>query len=1053
MTSKAQQRLAHTLIRASAGTGKTFQLSNRYLALAADGQALDSILAATFTRKAAGEILDRILTRLAEAALDPVRAAELARHVGRPALDARQCLALLRQMVRHLHRIRTGTLDSFFLQIAKSFALELQLPLGWQILDDVYDTLLRGEAIRAVLRKETTGDVVRMMNLLTKGDAARSVSQQIHDLVKELYGLYTETSESAWQCVPRMKPLTPVELAAAVEAAAAIPLSGKQLSDTRNKDLDAVRVGDWQSLLKKGVAKKVFEGADMFGKTKLSEDLINAYQPLLRHAKAMLLGQIANQTEATWHLLQRFDEAYRRLKDERRALRFEDVTRRLAAADVAARLEDVVYRLDAHVAHLLLDEFQDTSPPQWRVVSPFARVVTENPAGSFFCVGDVKQAIYGWRGGVAEIFETLREELPNLELQSLNQSFRSSPVVIDTVNRVFENLAANVVLQDHREAAARWGKRFATHSTALSALPGYCRMIAAPPAPEGEKQTGVTLAFAADEIERIHGEAPGCSLGVLVRRNAAVARLIFELRRRKIEASEEGGNPLVDSPAVQLVLSLLTLADHPGSRTARFHVANSSLGPKLGLPDHADDAAAWRLAQAVRSQLLDDGYGRTLYGWAAELAGSCDRRDLNRLMQLVELAYAYENSATTRPDDFVRLVRQKRVEDPTSAPVRVMNVHQSKGLQFDIVVLPELDARLAGQPPQVVVGRPTPSSPAERVCRYVSKELRSILPRPLQDMFEAHHGQVVQESLCLLYVAMTRAIHALHLIVSPSKESEKRLSATFAGLLRAALADGARAEPGKVLYEHGDPRWHEKLPPAAATAAVTPPAPTVVRLAAAPVRPLRGLDRRSPSQLEGGGPVRLEQQLQLETKALDRGTLVHAWFALVEWLDDGEPDDRALNTIAADPRFRALDVPSLKASFRQAIQKPAIRAALIRTTYATSQGGAASNAIQAAPTVARPRWDVWRERPFAVRDGDAILSGTFDRLVTLYDGDQPVGADVLDYKTDVVAADEAALESRVEFYRPQLLAYRKAAAALLGLDASRITARLAFLEPGIVRNV
>ncbi len=1051
MTKTTPQRLPHTLIRASAGTGKTFQLSNRYLALVADGQPLDGILAATFTRKAAGEILNRILTRLAEAALDPDKAAELAGHVGRAKLDSRECLVLLRQMVRHLHRVRAGTLDSFFMQIARSFALELRLPLSWQIVDDVYDAALRGEAIRGVLRSQATDDVVRMMNLLSKGEAARSVSQQIHDLVKELYGLYAETPESAWRCVPRPKPLTSGELAAALDAVAAVPLSGKQLPDTRDRDLANARGEDWQSFLKKGVSKKVFEGADTFGKTRLSNDLLDAYQPLVRHAQAILLGQIANQTEATWRLLHRFDEAYRQLKDQRRALRFDDVTRRLANADVAERLEDVAYRLDASVAHLLLDEFQDTSPSQWRVLSPFARAVAEGGAGSFFCVGDVKQAIYGWRGGVAEIFDTLREELPGLELRSLNQSFRSAPVIIDTVNRVFENLRTNVTLQGHAEAAARWARRFETHSTARSALPGYCRMVAAPRAAEGEKQAVATLRFAAHQIARIHREAPGCSLGVLVRRNAAVARLIYELRDMGVEASEEGGNPLVDSPVVQLLLSLLSLADHPGCGTARFHVANSPLGPKLGLTDHADDAASWRLAEAVRRQLFDEGYGRTLYGWAGELAGSCDRRDLSRLMQLVELAYAYETAATTRPDDFVRLVQQKKVEDPTSAPVRVMNVHQSKGLQFDIVVLPELDARLAGQPPEVAVGRARPAAPAERVCRYVSKELRAILPRPLQEMFDAHEGQVIQESLCLLYVAMTRAIHAMHLVVAPSKENEKKLAGTFAGLLRYALADGARAEPGKLLYEHGDPLWHEKRAGAGRAPTVAAPAPTVVYLAAAGARSARGLDRRSPSQLEGGGPVRLAQELRLETGALDRGTLVHAWFALVEWLEDGEPDDRALEAVATNPKFRDLNVPSLKAAFREALKKPAIRSALTRAAYATRLGNAAACAVCADSEMTHPRWQAWRERPFAVRDGDAILNGTFDRLVVLFDGDRPVGADILDYKTDVLPAEEAALADRVEFYRPQLEAYRTAATALFGLDASRISARLAFVESGIVR--
>ena len=204
------------MIRASAGTGKTFQLSNRFIGLAAR-QAPDNILATTFTRKAAGEILDRVLVRLAEAALKPKKLAELARHVDGPAIDRGRCLGMLREMIRHLHRLRVSTLDSFFVQIAQSFSLELGLPPGWEIAEEIADQALRGEAIRVVLQNESTADVVRLMHLLTKGEASRSVSEQIAALVKGLYGIYTEAPAEAWKSLPRHKQLDAKELPAALK--------------------------------------------------------------------------------------------------------------------------------------------------------------------------------------------------------------------------------------------------------------------------------------------------------------------------------------------------------------------------------------------------------------------------------------------------------------------------------------------------------------------------------------------------------------------------------------------------------------------------------------------------------------------------------------------------------------------------------------------------------------------------------------------------------------------------------------------------------------------
>ena len=97
-----------------------------------------------------------------------------------------------------------------------------------------------------------------------------------------------------------------------------------------------------------------------------------------------------------------------------------------------------------------------------------------------------------------------------------------------------------------------------------------------------ETQETATLRYAAEEAARLHKQLPDLDIGILVRRNKAVARLIFELRELGIEASEEGGNPLIDSPAVQVILSLLTLADHPGDMVARFHVATSPLAAPRG---------------------------------------------------------------------------------------------------------------------------------------------------------------------------------------------------------------------------------------------------------------------------------------------------------------------------------------------------------------------------------------------------------------------------------------------------------------------------------------
>ena len=1070
MTPAVKRRFENVVIRASAGTGKTFQLTNRFIGLVSAGEPLDTILAATFTRKAAGEILDRVLFRLAEAALDAGKLTQLAQHVEDPSLDRGRCLGVLRGMVHGLHRIRVSTLDSFFIQVARSFSLELGLLPGWRIVDAPVDRRIRDEAIRAVLEKESTSDVVSLMHMLTKGQASRSISGQIGDLVDSLYSDYLEAPPEAWEALVRPKLLEPAEILSALEFLAAVELpSDKRFQKARRQDLTRAESGEWEAFIGRGLVAKIISGAESYYRKPIPVEVIAAYEPLVHHATGVLVNQIANQTEASRKLLDHFDEAYQRLKLAGRALRFEDVTRMLTRGGVADRLDEIVYRLDAHVAHLLLDEFQDTAPLQWRVLRPFARRIVESGGReSFFCVGDVKQAIYGWRGGVAEIFEAIEGELAGLVRQELNQSWRSCQPVIDTVNRVFENIAVNPILEKHAKAAHKWAARFDHHTTARTELSGHCRMIVAPRADETENQTEATLSFAADRVAEIHRAAPGMGIGVLVRKNAAVARIIYELRRRKIDASEEGGNPLTDSAAVKLVLSLLTLADHPGNTTAAFHVADSPLAGHLGLTRFDDSAAAWRLSESVRRKLMDKGYGPTIRSWVVALADACDERELNRLVQLVEAAYAYESEATTRADDFVSLIRQHRVEDPTSAEVRVMTYHQAKGLQFDIVVLPELDTQLTGQTPPVVFDRPGPTEDIRRVCRYVGKELRPLLSESFNRMFDEHRRLEIEESLCVLYVALTRAIHGLEMIIGPSKSNEKTLPATSAGVLRSALIDGAKAEPDTVPYEHGDAAWYEKKGTEeergpGRISAVQPShgvsesdlSRFVPRLAKASGRPSRGLERASPSGLEGGPKIDLGHRLRLDTgRALDWGTAMHACFEQIGWLEDGLPEDAALERRIVSLGLRDVDVRKVIEWFQKALDEPAIRTALSRATYEQPADGGAKSAVHAGSRLAAPRWKVSQERPFAVLDGDTLLRGSIDRLVVLYDGDRPVAADVIDFKTDAVGRDDdSALQAAVDTYRPQLDAYRRAVASLLGLAPDQISGRLMFVGAGLVVSV
>jgi ATP-dependent helicase/nuclease subunit A len=141
-------RIGHVMILASAGSGKTYALTNRYVQLLARGAKPERIAALTFTRKAAGEFFDEILKKLAGAASDETAAKKLAAEIEVPELHAADFLKLLRMVTEAMHRLNLGTLDSFFARIVRAFPLELGLGGNFEVLQDHAARLERRRVLR-----------------------------------------------------------------------------------------------------------------------------------------------------------------------------------------------------------------------------------------------------------------------------------------------------------------------------------------------------------------------------------------------------------------------------------------------------------------------------------------------------------------------------------------------------------------------------------------------------------------------------------------------------------------------------------------------------------------------------------------------------------------------------------------------------------------------------------------------------------------------------------------------------------------------------------------
>jgi len=1044
------------LYRASAGTGKTHQLTNHYLRLACSGVAHERIVASTFTRKAAGEILARVFARLARAASSEDEARKLDLQLGLKLGRARY-LARLEELARRIDGLRISTLDALFVSVAQALAGELGLPPEWSIADEVDLRLARDESVAAAL---TTLDVEEwgvLLRELERGSDGRGVHGLLTTTVELAAAIHADSDAAAWDRLSEPRAVSDErlnEVPALVDALPPVPdksgnpyatfekLRGPLGELVRHAPFaDWLRTSDGRSQLaeqlSKGIGKALSNGNSTFNRLLIPDEWIAVHDPLLLVLAADEHQRLAAHNRSARRLLDLYSQRRRATRERTRKLGFDEVAQTLARhascgpQSLSTELEE---RLDARIDHLLLDEFQDTAPMQWRVLRRVAEELVQDPEGarSFFCVGDTKQSIYGWRAGEPRLLETMDQRLQPLEVEELNRSFRSSQTVLDAVNEVFEPKSAFSGFAGKpgfARALEAFTSGYRRHVANDPKLAGVVRVHTGAEPPEKTDRGLHCILRAVEIVQEIRALDARSTIGVLLRRNHFAALLLAKLREKGIPSSGEGGNPLVDSVAVQAAVAALHWLEHPADDVALYQAATSPLGPALGLEAtlRAKDAAAMHREQ--RRALARLGIASWLANLRESVASGLGTWERHRFSQLIDFALAQPQGGAL--DEFLERVRSERVEDANSAPVKVMTVHASKGLEFDAVVLPELDQAWKVSSNAFFWRRE--GDDAERsielVSRHSSEEVRGLLkfagvsePSLLGELAAE---RVMRDELSVLYVGMTRARYRLDLVIHPVGTDKGEPRCTASGLIRERLGLGHGAlEPRSVLPRPNaaDDAWTAHLRARGAPAPAPSNAGTA--LAFAPSQKRRELERLSPSELGQEETVRTEKLFESvgNTPSQRRGSRFHGWFEEFEWLDTFLRTDDELRALARgfDPDVEGLEKDLV--DFRKALGQPNF------VKHFTRPAGAV---------------EVSRERRFRRRVGGALHSGSFDRVTIWREGEQIVRAEVLDFKTSKPDAD---LEARREHYRPQLEAYRAAVAAITKLPLERVRASLFFIE-------
>ena len=504
-----------TIIEAAAGSGKTYQLINRLVQLLINGANPAHIVAITFTRKAAAEMQVRLQERLYQlATLDEN---ELVTELNNTGITANKRILskaryLYESVILSPQTVRCTTFHSFCQEILKRFPFEAEVPPGFELSEQTY--LYQKQAWHALMtdcQQQPHANVAKAISFLfdefglsNTRDILNSFLAQRSDWwawtqkANNPVGYAISQMQARLQVEPSDKPLdiffNQPDLDASLNQfclsldklkAKTYKTALTAISNARNTELNLdERLENLKiAFLKKNgepLARKITKEMDKSLGSDNAENFIQIHQGICQQLEQLnkaLNLQKSYQINKQWYIAgSTYLEHYQKIKTDLRLLDFTDLEwQTYCLLTKSHHALWVQYKLDARINHLLIDEFQDTNPIQWRLLQPLIEEFTQqqeshaSDSRSVLLVGDIKQSIYRFRRAEPELFPIASEYIEqnfNSNHLPLNASWRSSPAIINFVNKLFTETILNKAIMN-----------FSSHTTMLKELPGSVTLL------------------------------------------------------------------------------------------------------------------------------------------------------------------------------------------------------------------------------------------------------------------------------------------------------------------------------------------------------------------------------------------------------------------------------------------------------------------------------------------------------------------------------------------------------------------------------------------------
>ncbi|HMO17939.1 MAG TPA: UvrD-helicase domain-containing protein [Oligoflexia bacterium] len=1034
-----------TIVRASAGSGKTHFLSGHLLNLLLAGESPSRILANTFTRKAAGEMFSRVVTRLLSALESDISCEELAKQIEWTSEDLtltkltpEYIKQILTRFIKNQDLVKISTLDSFFVSLGQAFFTEFDLPNNWRIADKWETLALEEEALTLMAESLGKDSVKSLLSLVAGLEIPSQIGSFILRELRELYHEFLNSDPGHWSLreVPcRANSDEKLLLINEIKSllSGELPDSTTHLKSYRKileGYLEYLNENRFDSILSTGFSSRIdLDKNHTYYNKPIPPSVISLTERLVKVAKAELLNEINEKSLGLAALLSSWQSALVATSKQAGVLSFAQLENCLSRNARSISTHDVFFRIDSTISHLLLDEFQDTSPSQWNTLDQIASelISKASPSNTFLAVGDSKQAIYSWRGGTSELLEELGLRYPELanSVIQLNKTYRSWPAVVRFVNLVFSDIKTNDALEYCPEARTRWAADFITHESCKTSEKGQIQVkeICFPTANEETKtekynrneiESAIFSTLWAD-LDKILLDDSIRSVGILTRTNAQASRIERFLFKKGILVSGAGGEPLTHSKLVQLIISLCSLSEHPGDTLAFHHLKNSPLRARILQLDGPDSFKSnYILSSKLKQRILYHGLSRSIGTYLLQFKNLLTKDEEKLINHTLSLAMGCERTGVRKFSDFNNVLTSSAIESGNESKIKLMTFHKSKGLEFDVVMLPFTDDAFAKKSgPRILKKQKSALSPPDCIIRNPIKDIRKFFP-DLEKMFDDWTRSQTTEGLSLCYVALTRAVHSLYIYLSPENPGFRRVGNTgsLGSLIRGALRNSETTmlpvsislnnesisdhKNYQILYndgtldsDHGNISTSDLLDNKSEEidiirslqdkTSITPVIPSFAEF--------KNVRRSTPTSVEP--IISLPTNIKAISSNTDTGsgarfgTLVHKALECLDWIDeDLFSDDNFRNYLSEKSAIKNEGIISY---LENAFRHTEIRKLFMPETYLKDDSSCSLT--------------LETELPFSLIENNSIIAGRIDRIILVTRENIPVKAHIIDYKT------------------------------------------------------